>query len=195
MLGSSRWEENFAQCLSKDVSQYTKRAGKTFSCPWLLIHWSVNKRTSMDNFNTTYLLGFSWLGKIINVEERYCQITLKQVRIKNDTSNKPYRSTESKERKKMLHFLQENCSPQRLLKINAFRRTLEFSLAFFKQASINKGWGNTTKYAMARVKQQEFISWKARVHSSLERGVIQVMNSSELNGSIDTFLGTPCISK
>ena len=58
-----------------------KRAGKTFSCPWLLIHWLFNKRTipirenscklncfidgkySMENFNITDLRRFSWLGK------------------------------------------------------------------------------------------------------------------------------------
>ena len=58
-----------------------KRAGKSFSCLWLLIHWLLNKTTvalgenswkrnyfidgkhGMENFNTTDLRRFSWLGK------------------------------------------------------------------------------------------------------------------------------------
>ena len=38
-------EENVDECLSKDVSQYMKRAGKILSCPRLSIHRLFNKRT------------------------------------------------------------------------------------------------------------------------------------------------------
>ena len=38
-------EENFAVRLSKDVSKNMKRAGKAFSCPWLLIYPLFKKRT------------------------------------------------------------------------------------------------------------------------------------------------------
>ena len=74
------WEENFAECLSKDFLKKMKRCGKVFSRPWLMIHRLFNKRTVslgenccncdyllmaniMDNFNTTDLHRFLWQGK------------------------------------------------------------------------------------------------------------------------------------
>ena len=38
-------EENFAECLSKDIFQNMKRAGKTFCCPCLLTRPLFSQRT------------------------------------------------------------------------------------------------------------------------------------------------------
>ena len=36
---------NIAECLSKGQSQSMKKAGKTYSCTWLLIHRLFQRRT------------------------------------------------------------------------------------------------------------------------------------------------------